>query len=80
VQVLMATRSDAAGVRSRALQVVQGLVERVREDYLMQIPETLPFLSELLEDPEAHIVACTQTLLKLLEDLAGEDLGQFLKA
>lgn len=76
----MATRSEAAAVRARALEVVQGLVDRLREDFLMQIPEMLPFLSELLEDTEPHIVAQTQRLLKALEDMAGEDLGQYLKS
>lgn len=76
----MATRSEAAAVRGRALEVVQGLVERLREDFIMQIPEMLPFLSELLEDAEPAIVAQTQRLLKALEDLAGEDLGQYLRS
>ncbi|KAK9810295.1 hypothetical protein WJX72_008160 [[Myrmecia] bisecta] len=79
-QVLMATRSANASERQRALAVVAGLVGRVREDYLVLLPEALPFLAELLEDPELAIAAATQRLIKTLEELSGESLEQYLKA
>ena len=79
VQVLMVTRSREAAERARALAVVQGVLERVQENYLLLVPEMLPFLSELLEDPDIPIVAQTQQLLKHLEQLSGEDLGQYMK-
>ena len=79
VQVLMVTRSRETAERARALAVVQGVVERVQENYLLLVPEMLPFLSELLEDPDIPIVAQTQQLLKHLEQLSGEDLGQYIK-
>ena len=79
MQVLMVTRSREAAERARALAVVQGVVERVQENYLLLVPEMLPFLSELLEDPDIPIVAQTQQLLKHLEQLSGEDLGQYMK-
>lgn len=78
-QVLMATRSEAAPERARALAVAAGLVERLREDYLGLLPESLPFLAELLEDPEHGVVDATQRLIRRLEELSGEDLGQYLR-
>ena len=78
-QVLMATRSEAAPERARALAVAAGLAERLREDYLDLLPESLPFLAELLEDAEARVVAATQRLIGRLEELSGEDLGQYLR-
>ena len=77
--MLMVTRSRDAAERERALRVVQGVVDRVQENYLPLVPEMLPFLSELLEDPEIPIVARTQQLLKHLEQLSGEDLTQYMK-
>ena len=79
LQVLMVTRSRDAAERTRALRVVQGVVDRVQENYLLLVPEMLPFLSELLEDPDIPIVARTQQLLKHLEQLSGEDLTQYMK-
>ncbi len=78
-QVLMVTRSEVTAERARALAVTAGLVERLREDYLALVPETLPFLAELLEDPELPVVAATQRLIARLEELSGEDLGQYLR-
>ena len=79
LQVLMATRSAVETERLRALAVVQGLVSHAREDYLVLLPEALPFLAELLEDPEMHVVAATQALLKDLESLSGESLDEYLR-
>lgn len=45
----------------------------------MLLPETLPFLSELLEDPDAAVEARVQGLVKLLEEVSGEDLNEYLK-
>lgn len=77
-QVLMITRSPAVEERMRALAAVSGLVSRMREEYLLLLPEALPFLAELLEDPEHEIVTFTQQLIKKLEDLSGESLEQYL--
>ena len=76
----MATRSPEAPRRLQALAVVAGLVERVREEYLVLLPEALPFLAELIEDPEHAVEAATQSLLRRLEELSGESLEQYLKA
>ncbi len=80
LQVLMATRSPEAPRRLQALAVVAGLVERVREEYLVLLPEALPFLAELVEDPEHAVEAATQSLLRRLEELSGESLEQYLRA
>lgn len=74
----MVTRSPAVEDRKRALATVAGLVTRMREEYLLLLPETLPFLAELLEDPEHEIVTLTQQLIKNLEELSGESLEQYL--
>ena len=80
LQVLMATRSSEAPRRLQALAVLAGLVERVREEYLVLLPEALPFLAELVEDPEHAVEAATQSLLRRLEELSGESLEHYLKA
>lgn len=79
LQTLMATRSPAFEERLRAVAAVDGLVGRMREEYLLLLPEALPFLAELLEDPEHQVAASTQRLIKQLEDLSGESLEQYLK-
>lgn len=74
----MTTRSSSVEERLRALAAVSGLVSRMQEEYLLLLPETLPFLAELLEDPEHEVVTITQQLIKKLEELSGESLEQYL--
>lgn len=79
LQTLMATRSPVLQERLRAIAAVDGLIGRMREEYLLLLPEALPFLAELLEDPEHQVASATQQLVKKLEDLSGESLEQYLK-
>jgi hypothetical protein len=41
--------------------------------------QTLPFLSELLEDPDSAVEARAQDIVKLLEEVSGEKLDEYLK-
>ena len=75
----MATRSTTLQERLRAVATVEGLVERMREEYLLLLPEALPFLAELLEAPEHHVVVSSLRLSKTLYDLSGESLQQYLQ-
>ncbi|KAA6423835.1 MAG: U3snoRNP10 and NUC211 domain-containing protein, partial [Trebouxia sp. A1-2] len=80
-QTLMATRSQrSVSKRLRAVAAVEGLVGRMREEYLLLLPETIPFVAELLEDPEHQVRVVTQRLIKTLEELSGESLEQYLQA
>jgi U3 small nucleolar RNA-associated protein 10 len=55
------------------------LVARLSEEYLALLPETLPFLAELLEDAEHAVEARAAALLRSLESLSGESLEQYLR-
>ena len=75
----MATRSTECATRLLGIEAVGQLVERLQEEYLMLLPEAIPFLAELLEDPESSVEASSRRVLKRLEDLAQEPLDQYLK-
>ncbi|GLC34752.1 hypothetical protein PLESTB_001159600 [Pleodorina starrii] len=76
---LMLTRSPAARTRALGLEVVAQLVDRLREEYLVLLPEALPFLSELLEDDDAVVAARVREVVAQLEDISGEKLDEYLK-
>ena len=76
--VLMATRSIDARTRLLGLEAAAQLADRLAEEYLVLLPETLPFLSELLEDPEHAVEARAAEVVRRLEELSGESLGQYL--
>lgn len=73
----MCSRNEKPRPRLLALQVVKLLAEQLKEEYLVLLPETLPFLAELLEDNDLNVQAKTQEIVKFLEDLSGEDLSQY---
>ncbi|CAM6046465.1 unnamed protein product [Sphagnum compactum] len=76
-EVLMCSRSEKVRPRLLALRVVKLLAEQLKEEFLVLLPETLPFLAELLEDADLNVVANTQGVIKNLEDLSGENLAQY---
>jgi U3 small nucleolar RNA-associated protein 10 len=78
-QVLMATRSPRAASRLAGLEVVAQLVRQLHEEYLMLLPETIPFLAELVEDSEQAVEARAQEVVKMLEEVSGESLAQYMK-
>lgn len=77
--VLMETRSQALRPRRLGLAIVTQLVELLAEEYLILLPETLPFLSELVEDSDEGVEAAARGLLDRLSTLADEDVGELLR-
>lgn len=78
--LLMATRALEPRARLVALAGLGALAARLAEEYLVLLPETLPFLAELLEDSEHAVEAAAAALLRRLEALSGESLEEYLKA
>ena len=50
---------------------------RLGDDYMTLLPETMPFLAELLEDEEPRVEAATQTLIREMEETLGESLQKY---
>ncbi|KAF5805582.1 putative U3 small nucleolar RNA-associated protein [Helianthus annuus] len=77
-EVLMQTRSEKVRTRILGLKIVKFLVDNLREEYLVFLPETIPFLGELLEDVESNVKLLAQEILKEMESTSGESLRQYL--
>ncbi|KAL5569803.1 hypothetical protein UlMin_026378 [Ulmus minor] len=77
-EVLMQTRSEKVRARILGLKIVKYLLEHLREEYLVFLAETIPFLGELLEDAELSVKSLAQEVLKEMETMSGESLGQYL--
>ncbi len=45
----------------------------------MLLPECLPFISELLEDENEEVIACTREAIEAIEELNGEKLDSYLQ-
>lgn len=78
-KVLMATRDKRKAVRMAAVKTLHQLFSEVGEEYLLLMPECLPFLSELMEDDTREVTALTTDCIRFLEDLSGEKLDTYLQ-
>jgi U3 small nucleolar RNA-associated protein 10 len=76
--VLMATRSENADSRCTALETIMAICNTLQEEYLVLVPEALPFLSELLEDEDARVEKRTVEVINAMSEKSGEDLKQYL--
>jgi len=78
LQVLLQTRSDKIRSRILGLRIVKYLMDNLKDEYLVFLPETIPFLGELLEDLELPVKSLAQDVLKEMESMSGESLQQYL--
>ncbi|KAL9235552.1 hypothetical protein vseg_010302 [Gypsophila vaccaria] len=76
-EVLMQTRSEKVRARLLGLRIVKYLVENLKEEFLVLLAETIPFLAELLEDVELPVKTLAQEILKELETMSGENLREY---
>ena len=60
-----------------ALEVLSEIVRKLGEDFLPLLPETVPFLAELLEDEEETVEAACQNAVQELEEILGEPIKKY---
>ncbi|KAG5677597.1 hypothetical protein PVAND_007343 [Polypedilum vanderplanki] len=68
-QVLLKTRSDNPEIRIFGVKVCVDIARKLTEDFESLIPETIPFLSELLEDDDHKVVEACQNSVRELETI-----------
>ena len=64
-------------MRLAALEVLSEIVRKLGEDFLPLLPETVPFLAELLEDEEETVEAACQNAVQELEEILGEPIKKY---
>lgn len=77
--ILMLSRDKKRAVRVVCVKALHHLFSNVGEEYLIMLPECLPFLSELLEDSNPAVSAATSELVRYVEDVSGESLDNYLQ-
>lgn len=77
-QVLMKTRSDSPEQRIFGLKICVEIAKKLGQSFESLMPETIPFLSELLEDEDYKVVEATQHGVRELEETVGESLQKYL--
>jgi len=78
--ILMKTRTEYPwAVREAALKVVEHMFTKMGERYLVVLNDTLPFLSESLEDEHQDVELAAKSIVKRIETLTGESIQDYLK-
>nr|CAB3252288.1 HEAT repeat-containing protein 1 [Phallusia mammillata] len=76
-QVLMKMRHNVKKVRMFALDAILLIAEKLGQDYMAMIPDTIPFLAELMEDENADVEKHCHRVTTRLEEVLGESLQKF---
>jgi hypothetical protein len=74
-QVLLKTRHHEPAIRYSALLVIDEFYHRLGEEFLVLLPESIQFFSELMEDGSPEVEQQMLKLVKRVEELLGEDGG-----
>ena len=78
-RILLNTRSSNATTRWGALSAIQALYTHVGEDMLSLLPESIPFIAELLEDSDETVHELCLEVKDMIEELSGEKLDNYLQ-
>ena len=55
------------------------MFDKMRERYLVILNDTIPFISELLEDEDERVEQAAKRIVLRIEQLTGESINDYLK-
>ncbi|KAL1264046.1 hypothetical protein QQF64_004401 [Cirrhinus molitorella] len=76
-QIMLKTRHSSPKVRFSALVMLLELASKLRENYMVLLPETIPFLAELMEDECEEVEKQVQKVIHEMETILGEPLQSY---
>ncbi|XP_015910084.2 HEAT repeat-containing protein 1 [Parasteatoda tepidariorum] len=76
-QILLKTRHSSARVRFSAIQVVREVVRVMGDSYLVLLPESIPFLAEVMEDESSEVEQECQSVILEMEKILGEPIRKY---
>lgn len=77
--ILTHFRSDDAAVRLAAVKCQRSLTRKLGEEWLAQLPEMLPFVSEALEDDDEDVENEVRAWIVEIEACLGESVEEMLQ-
>ncbi|XP_077357877.1 HEAT repeat-containing protein 1 isoform X2 [Festucalex cinctus] len=75
--ILLKSRHTDAKVRFSSLLMLMELAAKLKENYVVLLPETIPFLAELMEDECEEVEHQVQKVIQEMEDILGEPLQSY---
>lgn len=77
--ILMHTRNANSQVRLGAFRIIEHLFSRIGERYLILLNDTIPFLSEGMEDENPDVEQCAKSIVARIEQMTGDSIHEYLK-
>lgn len=78
-ELLMQTRNSSPIMRLGAFKIVENLFNKMGERYLVLLNDTLPFLSEGMEDESPDVELTTRSIVQRIEQMTGDSIHEYLK-
>ncbi|CAN1813501.1 Uncharacterized protein At3g06530 [Linum perenne] len=75
-EVLSQTQNGKERSKTIGLRTVKYLVDNLKEEYMVLLPETMPYLAQMLEDSAVRDLA--RDVVKEMEEVGGESLEEYL--
>ncbi|KAF6215132.1 hypothetical protein GE061_009882 [Apolygus lucorum] len=75
--VLLKTRHQDYAIRLVSVRTMCALTRKLGEDFLPLLPETVPFLAELLEDDVEEVEKECQRVVNDMEEILGEPIQKY---
>lgn len=76
-EILLKTRDNDSYVRLVSLECVLLLATKLGDNFLPLLPETVPFLAELLEDENELVEKACHKVVQEMEQLLGEPISKY---
>ncbi|ESP03635.1 hypothetical protein LOTGIDRAFT_224297 [Lottia gigantea] len=76
-QILLKTRHSDALVRMAALEIEDEFHKKLGLDFMTLLPETIPFLAELMEDDNEEVESKSHRVIVEMEKTLGEPLQKY---
>lgn len=76
-QILLKARHSDAKVRFSSLLMLMEVASKLKENYMVLLPETIPFLAELMEDECEEVELQVQKVIQEMENILGEPLQSY---
>ncbi|EPY53636.1 U3 snoRNP-associated protein Utp10 [Schizosaccharomyces cryophilus OY26] len=71
--LLQHLRSENTNIRVLAIQIETQLYGRLAEQWLSTLPQSVPFISEIMEDDDEQVEAATTELVRIVDDCLGDN-------
>lgn len=75
--ILLKTRHSSPEVRIIGLRTTCAIAAKLGEDFMPLLPETVPFLAELLEDDVEEVEKECQKIVNEMEEILGESIQKY---